>query len=225
MSATPASHAPKVRYRKMALDDIPRVIELEAASFPGIPPDRYWQPDMLRAHIEKFAEGQFVAEIDGRILGSATSMLTRFERAITPHRWRDIAGGGYLTTHVPGGDVLYGTEIMVHPDARRRGLGRTLYKMRRDLTRQLNCRAQVTGGRIPGYGRVAERMSAVEYVKSVLRGDRADRTLSAQLSAGFTVAGIMPNYLTDPASLNNATLLVWWNLDWVPTADSGRGGP
>jgi len=104
----------------------------------------------------------------------------------------------------------------VHPDARRSGVGKRLYRMRQDLARELNVRALVTGGRIPGYDKHADRMTALEYVKSVLDGDRADRTLSAQLASGFTVAGVMPNYITDPKSRNHATLLVWWNLDWRP---------
>ena len=216
---TPATKPEPVTYRPMRLDDIPRVIELEADCFPGIPPDRYWKPDMLRAHIEKFPEGQFVAEVGGRVMGSATGFLVGLEKALRPHRWRDIAGGGYLSTHDPKGDVYYGTEIMVHPDARRRGISRQLYRLRMDLIRKRNLRAFVTGGRIPGYERVADRMSAADYVKLVLAGERADRTLSAQLASGLTVAGVMPEYLTDPRSRNHATLLVWWNLDHgVPPA-------
>lgn len=210
--------SPPVRmtYRRMVEDDIPQVLKLEAASFPGIPADRYWKPDMLRAHIQQFPEGQFVAaDPEGTLQGSATCMRTSLIRALTPHTWRSMTGNGYLTTHEPNGDAVYGTEIMVHPEARRRGIGRALYKMRRDLVRSLNCRAMVTGGRIPGYHKHADKMSAVDYVKSVLNGDRADRTLSAQLSAQFIVAGVMDNYITDPSSHNHATLLVWWNLEYL----------
>lgn len=213
---TPAHKPPRVTYRNMTHDDIPRLLELEAASFPSIPPDRHWQPAMLKAHLDKFPDGQLVAELEGKLVGSATSLRTTLTAALTPHTWRSIAGGGYLTTHDPNGDALYGTEIMVHPDARRRGIGRNLYKLRRDVARRLNCRVIAAGGRIPGYAKYADRMSAVEYVKSVLGGERTDRTLSAQLAAGFTVAGVMDEYMMDENSRNHATLLVWWNLDWTP---------
>lgn len=208
------AHAPPIEYRLMRAEDIPEVIRLEAACFPSIPSDRYWAPDMLRAHVEKFPEGQFVASIDGRIVGSATSLRVGLVEALMPHTWRSIAGGGYLGTHDPRGLVLYGTEIMVHPDARRRGIARRLYRMRKDLVRRENMRAFVTGGRVPGYAKHADRLSAAEYVRSVLEGHRTDRTLSAQLAAGLTVAGVMPQYITDPSSRNCATLLVWWNLDY-----------
>lgn len=203
-----------VKYREMSTSDIPQILTLEAASFPGIPPDRYWHVDMLRAHVEKFQEGQFVAELDGTIVGSATALRVPLTAALTPHSWKSISGGGFLTTHDPLGDALYGTEIMVHPDARRRGIARALYKTRKDLVRRLNLRAFVAGGRIPGYERFAETMTAVEYVKSVLDGDHGDRTLSAQLASGMSVAGVMNNYITDPKSRNHATILVWWNLDF-----------
>lgn len=201
-------------YRQMALQDIDQIIRLEAACFPGIPPDKHWQPSMLRAHITKFPEGQFVAEIDGWIVGSSTSLRVPLSRALQPHRWTEISGGGHLTTHDPEGDCIYGTEIMVHPDARRAGIAKRLYRMRMKLAEDTNARALITGGRIPGYDRFAATMTAREYVKSVLAGDRGDRTLSAQLAAGFSVIGVMDDYITDPKSRNHATLLAWWNLDW-----------
>ncbi|HVL47075.1 MAG TPA: GNAT family N-acetyltransferase [Candidatus Thermoplasmatota archaeon] len=219
-----------VRYRAMRKEDVPELIRLEAASFPGIPPERHWIPAMLEAHVDKFPEGQFVAEIDGRLVGSATTLLVPLAAALTPHKWREITGGGYLTTHDPSGDALYGTEVMVHPDARRRGIGRHLYELRKDLIRRRNLRAFVTGGRIPEYVKHAGEMSASAYVRSVLRGERTDRTLTPQLRSGMTVAGVMPAYITDPNSRNWATLLVWWNLDYeaptslTPAAPSARAG-
>lgn len=206
-----------IAYRRMSVSDIDNIIQLEAASFPGIPPDKYWHPEMLRAHVKKFPAGQFVAEIDGWVIGSSTSLRVPLSKALAPHKWTEITGGGYLTTHDPQGDCIYGTEIMVHPEARRGGIARKLYKMRQQLAVDLDARALITGGRIPGYDKHAETMSAVEYVKSVLNGDRTDRTLSAQLAAGFSVIGVLSGYITDPKSRNHATLLAWWNLDWKGT--------
>lgn len=207
---------PSISYRPMRLRDISAVQQLEAASFPTIPLDKHWKPEMLRAHIKKFPEGQFVAEIDGWIVGSSTSFRVPLATALKPHKWSQITGGGYLTTHDPDGSAIYGTEIMVHPEARRAGIARKLYRLRKDAAKALNVRALVTGGRIPGYGKLADEMSAKDYVKSVVKGHRVDKTLTMQLRSGFTVAGIMPGYLTDPDSGDYATLLVWWNLDWQP---------
>jgi ribosomal protein S18 acetylase RimI-like enzyme len=206
----------KITYRSTRESDIPDIIALEATCFPSIPIDKYWQPAMLEAHMRRFQEGQFVAELDGVLVGSATNLRVPIEDALRHHTWRSIAGGGYLGTHEPEGSALYGTEIMVHPEARKRGIAKQLYRMRKDLVVKENMRAYVTGGRIPGYGKLADRMSATEYVKSVVSGERVDRTLTAQLRSGLTVAGVMENYITDPNSHNCATLLVWWNLDYQP---------
>lgn len=208
------SSGTSITYRNTIIRDITAIQALEAASFPSIPEDKHWKPEMLEAHIRKFPEGQHVAEIDGWIVGSSTSFRVDLATALRPHRWTEITGGGYLSTHIPDGDVIYGTEIMVHPEARRTGIAKRLYKLRKDTAKKLNVRALVTGGRIPGYARFADQMAPVAYVKSVLKGDRTDRTLSAQLNSGFNVAGVMPNYITDAESRNHATLLVWWNLDW-----------
>lgn len=206
----------KTQIRGMRVEDIDDILALEAASFPGIPPDRYWHPDMLRAHISVFPEGQFVAEREGRIVGSATSLRVPLATALSHHTWRQMTGNGYLTTHDPEGEALYGTEVMVHPDFRRLGIGKSLYAKRKELVRKLNMRALITGGRIPGYSKHAARHPPSDYVKAVIRGDLTDRTLSAQLKSGLTVAGVLQGYITDPSSLGNATLLVWWNLDYQP---------
>src|SRR5687768_2879156 len=142
--------------------DVHTIQSLEAAAFPGIPADKYWKDDMLEAHVRVFPEGQFVAEIDGWLIGSATSLRVPLSRALAPHKWAEITGGGYLTTHDPEGDAIYLTEIMVHPDARRSGVAKRLYRMRKELARKLNARALVSGGRIPGYDKFADKMGAVE---------------------------------------------------------------
>lgn len=97
----------KATIRSMRHEDIPLIQKMEAECFPSIPSDRYWKPEMLAAHVDRFQEGQFVAELDGRIVGSATNLRVPLEKALRPHTWRVIAGNGYLTTHEPEGDVLY----------------------------------------------------------------------------------------------------------------------
>ncbi len=213
-----------VKYRNMRLEDIPAIIKLEAECFPGIPPERYWETGMLRAHIEKFPEGQFVTELDGHIVGSATNLRVSLEAALKPHTWRSIAGRGYLGTHEPFGEVLYGTEVMVHPDARRRGVARGFYRLRKELLKRENMRAFVAGGRIPGFQKYESRLTVHDYVARVVSGELTDRTLTPQLRSGMTVACVMPLYITDPNSLGWATMLVWWNLDYeapMPSVPSG----
>lgn len=193
----------------MMATDIPRILEMEAACFPGIPKDRHWKPDMLEAHVARFPDGQFVVEIDGVVVGSATNLRVRTEDALAAHSWMGITGGGYLTTHDDRGGALYGTEVMVHPDHRRKGLGKLLYAARKRYVARHDLDGFVTGGRLPGYGERADEMDVERYVERVTRGELRDRVLTPQLRSGMSVRGVLRGYMVDPPSLDNASLLVW----------------
>ena len=53
-----------------------------------------------------------------------------------------------------------------------------------------------------------------EYVDKVAAGALRDDTLSFQLARGFTVRGLLRDYIEDAASDNWATLIVWENPDY-----------
>jgi GNAT superfamily N-acetyltransferase len=69
---------------------------------------------------------------------------------------------------------------MVDPEWRGRGIGGRLYEARRELTMRLGLRRIRAGARLRGYHRVADTMTAVEYVRRVERGELRDPTLSFQ---------------------------------------------
>lgn len=155
--------------REMTLRDLDAVHELERLAFASIPESRLWKPWQLQGHVETFPEGQWVVELDGRIVASCTNLRTTYEKATAPHTWHGITGDGRLATHDPTGDVLYGTEIMVHPDARRRGIGRRLFERRFRFVVDHGMRAFVTGGRLPGYAEHAQTHTAWGYIQAVAR--------------------------------------------------------
>src|SRR5690606_10366420 len=75
----------------------------------------------------------------------------------------------------------------------------------------------VIGGRIPGYHRYADRMSAREYVQQVIDRNVFDPVLTVQLANGFVLQRLIPNYFPgDDESRGYATFLEWTNLDYVP---------
>ena len=205
--------------RPMRRDDLEAILEMERLSFEGIPPERQWTRGQVLAHVERFPEGQWVAELDGRVVGSCTNMLTTWERAMRPHTWHEITGGGLLRAHDPGGDVLYGTEIMVHPDARRRGIGRRLFERRYRFVVDRGLRAFVTGGRLPGYHQHAARMKCRDYVAAVARDDLVDPVLTADIRWGAEPRGVLCDYMLDPDSLHHAALVVWENPEWPPAGE------
>ena len=104
---------------------------------------------------------------------------------------------------------------MVDPEYRGLKLSRRLYDARKELCRNMNLAQMIIGGRIPGYGHHAEEMTAREYVEKVMAKALYDPVLTAQLSNGFALQGLIPNYFpTDTASRGYATFLEWRNLDY-----------
>jgi GNAT superfamily N-acetyltransferase len=195
--------------RQARVEDVPALLELQRACYPFLSTISLWNEGHLVSHQLNFPEGQLVAEDKGRIVGHCATFRVKNEVALTPHTFREITQRGTFDRHDPEGDVLYGAEIMVHPEYRRRGIGKALYRARFDLMRRLGIPRFAAGGRIPGYDRFANIMDVEDYVRQVKEGKLTDRVLTAQLRSGLRVMGVLRGYLSDPKSRDNATLLVF----------------
>ncbi|MFN7958883.1 MAG: GNAT family N-acetyltransferase [Holophagaceae bacterium] len=197
-----------VRLRRASDVDVIRALMTRAYPEPH-GPEAVWSEATLLAHLGVFPEGQLVAVTpDGSIVGSASSLRIASEIALVPHTWSEITGRGQLTTHDPAGDALYGVNIVVDPAWHGKGYARLLYDARIRLARQLGCKRIVAGARIPGFHKVADRMTLEDYVKAVTRGEIFDATLSKQLKIGFQVMGVLQDYAPDPETLGHAALIV-----------------
>jgi len=204
----------KIRLRRLRASDYEAVCALQVRCFPGMKP---WKREQFDAQIKTFARGQLGIEIDKRLVASSSSLVVNFDSESAWHSWKDISGDGYLTTHDPEGDTIYGIEIMVDPDFRGFKLSRRLYDGRKKLCRDLNLERIIIGGRIPGYGERAKSLSAREYVERVMKKEIFDPVLTAQLANGFVLKGLIPEYFpTDSDSRGYATFLEWVNLDHAP---------
>lgn len=131
--------------RNMKEEDIDKIIALQEVCFPGMDP---WKRDHLESHLNIFSEGQFVAEYDGEIIGSCSSLIINFDEYDDRHTWADVTDDGYITNHNDDGYNLYGIEVMVHPEYRRMKIGHRLYEQRKELARELNLKSIIIGGRI-----------------------------------------------------------------------------
>mgnify|MGYP005840017229 CR=1 FL=1 len=202
----------KMIIRMIEHKDIDAIISLQTKCFPGMIP---WKREQLESHLEHFPEGQLCAEYDGEIIGSCSSLIISFDEYDDKHTWDDITDEGYITNHNPDGYNLYGIEVMVHPDYRGMKIGQRLYEARKDLSRRLNLKSIIIGGRIPNYHKHAAQLKPREYVEQVTLHKIYDPVLSFQLMNGFTLMRINPNYLPDDdASRKYATLMEWNNVDY-----------
>ena len=205
-----------VRHRRP--EDTAPVIEIFRAIYPDSPS---WTPDQLRSHLEVFPEGQLVAEVEGRVVGMAASLIVLWDDYTMDTSWRDFTDNGMFRNHDPErGRTLYGAEVMVHPAFQGHGVGKRLYDARRELVRRLGLLRIRAGARLAGYHRHADRLSPEEYTRRVVASELSDPTLSFQLSRGFVVIGVAHQYLRhDHESLGHAAVIEWLNPDVATPAD------
>jgi len=182
--------------------------QLQCVVFATLADEERFKAEHYLKHIELFPEGQFVALDQGRVVGMTSTVRCRFDFDHPGHRFADVIQGGWLTSHEPDGDWLYGADMGTHPDYRRRGIARGLYAARKSTVSRLGLRGQVMVGMLRGYGAVKQEMSAEAYYQSLISGDRSDPTISAQLKVGFEPRGLVPDYLNDPVCDNYGVLMV-----------------
>ncbi len=191
--------------------------QLQRDCFPTLGADELMREEHFLYHCRLFPEGNFVALVDHRVIGLGSGFLIDFDFGQAQHSFQEIIDGGYYTHHDPDGGWYYGADISVHPDFRRRGVGSLLYAARMEIVARQNRRGIVAGGLIPGYAEYKSTLTPQAYVDMVVAGKVYDRTLSFQLGRGFTVRGLLQDYIADEASDNWATLIVWENPEFKPS--------
>jgi predicted amidohydrolase/predicted N-acetyltransferase YhbS len=213
--------SPGITIRQMTPADVSAVVAMQERAYPN---QLAWSAEELLHHLEIFPAGQLVAvNLANQIVGSASSLIIDWDDYAESAQWPIITGRGTFDTHNPLGKTLYGADVCVDPAARHSHIGSLLYDARKQMVRDRGLKRLLTGGRIPGYSKVANQMTPHEYVADVVRGKRIDPTLSFQLANGLVVLDVVPGYLEDPDSGGFATLLEWLNPEYVATVGLESG--
>ncbi len=190
--------------------------ELQRLVFPTLAEEELILARHYLRHLELFAQGQFVITYHEQVVGATTTMRSDFDFDHYHHTFNETIAGGWLTNHNPEGIWLYGLDVSVHPDFRRKGLATLLYDARQHLVNALGLKGQITVGMLNGYGLVSKDMSGEEYYAELLAGNRKDPTVSTQMKVGFKPIGLIPDYLNDPSCGNYGVMLVWENAQSAP---------
>jgi predicted amidohydrolase/ribosomal protein S18 acetylase RimI-like enzyme len=201
---------PKMVVRAAELKDAAAISALSARVYG----DKEAHPEkMIRAQINNFPGGQFVAEYMGQIVGHCATFIIGEDLALRQHTWDEITGHGLAARHDPDGDYLYGMEVSVHPDFRRLRVGQRLYDARRALCQEYGLKGIVFGGRMPGYARQARQFpDPLVYAQGVAEKQVKDNVISFHLANGFELLGVLRNYLpSDKPSGGHATHMIWHN--------------
>ena len=196
--------------RTLKLEDYKSVRELTKEIYPDM---GEWKKKEYEFLIKSFPEGQIGIEDNGKIVAAAFAIIIDFSKWGDKHTYEQITDNYKFSTHDPDGDTLYGVEMFVSSDYRGLRLGRRLYDMRKEICYNLNLRAIMAGGRLPGYCEYKDQMRPQAYVQKVKSKELYDPILTFQLSNGFHVRRILKNYLKDDvSSCGYASLLEWNNV-------------
>jgi len=195
--------------RKMEKRDAPQLAHLQEVVFPDLIPEERMKAIHFSSHVDLFPEGQWVAEIDGKIAGSTSSIRYHFDPEHPEmHRFANLFDDGFMRTHQPEGNWLYGMDMAVFPEYRGLGIARKLYRARQNLVRELGLEGQVTVGMLNGFAAHSTQYTLEKYYLALVDGVLKDPTVSVQQKIGFKLCGLMKDYLSDPTCGNAGVLLV-----------------
>lgn len=192
--------------------DIEGMIALQAECFPPpFPTELWWNEKQLQNHVTLFPEGAICVEVEGEIVGSMTGLRVQFDPKNPKHTWEEITDNGYIQNHDPNGNTLYVVDICISPRYRKLKLGQQMMQAMYQTVVALQLERLVGGGRLPGYHRYADVMTAEQYVQAVVKGDFHDPVVTFLLRCGRMPLALIENYLEDVESRNYALLMEWEN--------------
>jgi len=187
-----------------------RQAELQLIVFPTLAKEELMTEKHYKRHLDIFPEGQLVILDGEKVIASSTAMRQNYPKG--HHTFLDISDHLWMGTHDPVGEWLYGLDLSVHPDYRRKGLGRAIYNLRHEIARNLGCKGQLTAGMPIGFDRVKNKMTIEAYCEALMNGEMIDPTVSAQIKCGFILVEPLYHYLNDPRS-GNASILMYRPID------------
>ncbi len=208
----------KIKLRQIRQDDYSQITQLQLNCFPGMKP---WSEAQFKSIISTFAEGQHCIIYGKKLIASSCSLIINMNDYSDTSSWSELTDSGNITNHDKYGDTLYGMEIMVDPEYRGMKLSRRLYDARKNVVKKYNLKRILIGGRLPNYHKYQNKINIDAYVEKVTNKSLYDPVLTAQLSNGFYLKKILPNYLpNDKESCCYATLLEWINYNYEAKKDS-----
>lgn len=201
-----------VSVRNYTEKDFDDLIDIQRESFPPpFPSELWWNKEQLKNHVTIFPEGALCIEVEGVLAGSMTGLIVNFNPEEPNHTWEEITDDGYIRNHNPNGNTLYVVDICVRPSFRKLDLGKWLMQSMYEVVVHKNLDRLLGGGRMPGYYKYCEKLSADEYLQAVIEGEIKDPVITFLLRCGRTPIGIQENYLEDEESRNYGVLMEWKN--------------
>lgn len=172
----------------------------------------------FEARLQKFSQGCFVWDQDGRILATITSMPFAYDpqNAKQFSNWDAVTNEGYLYEigAAEAYNAIYIVSGIIEKDARGGDIFERMVTRQVELARSLGYGYVIAGAVIPGYKRYCVKNDAVPASQYVFmkRGNRlVDPLLDMYQKVGFEVPDaqhVVREYFPDDASLNYAAIVV-----------------
>jgi ribosomal protein S18 acetylase RimI-like enzyme len=205
-------HPVPVIIRNYTENDFDELIQIQSECFPPpFPSELWWNKKQLSNHVTLFPEGALCIEVNGELAGSLTGLCVNFNPEHLNHTWDEITDSGYITSHNPNGNTLYIVDISVRPKFRKLGLGKLMMQAMYHVVIEKGLERLLGGGRMPGYHKVADKISSEKYLEEIVSGNLKDPVISFLLRCGRVPLGVAKNYLDDAESCNHAALMEWKN--------------
>lgn len=200
---------PSIKVRRAREADIAKYEELQAERWLD---ENQASHEQLISRLKAHPEGMLVAEEDGQIVGMVYAMrIADYDEDKSP-TWYEVTHNGYCDNHVPDGNIIFGVDLSTDPKVGARAGDALLAEVGR-LAIKENIEWCMLGGRMPGYHKYQDKMTAEEYLWSK---DDQGRFLDRQVRFYTGVPGLraikaLPNYFHDPESCDYGVLLKWHN--------------
>ena len=194
-----------VKVRQAQFEDIEGILNVEEEVWPeGLRATK----EQFLSRIETFPEGNFLAQINGTIVGVVATEIVDYDLNNPTLSWNEITDNGSIKrTHNPNGNTLYGVDLSVSPFGG--NASRLLMEQIGKLAIRHNLKCGILGARIPRYHKFADKMTVDDYVNARRNNRPLDPELIFYTRLGLKIVGPIPNYIEDPESCNCGVLMVW----------------
>lgn len=213
--------------RNATSEDLPAIMDVER----DWPRSERAPVEKMAARLERFPEGVFVGEVEGRVVGVTTSCPTVYEpdHVDVFTSWDAVTNKGWLRDRdeIAGANAVYIVSTGIKKAYRGSGLFRPLIGRQIDLSRRLGLRYCVTGVILEGYAaylRDNAPLPAADYALLRPNGCHVDPLLEKARHAGFRVPDarhVVPGYFASEGALDWSAIMVYDAEKDLPPTLSG----
>lgn len=199
----------KITTRQATLSDVENYAKLQAERWSD---ENQASTEQLLTRFRVHPEGMLAALSNGKVVGMAYAMrIADYDYDNSPS-WYQVTNNGLCDNHVPDGKIIFGVDLSTAKGVGGAAGDKLLIEIARLAIRN-NLKYCMLGGRMPGYHKFKDTMTAKEYLFAKdSHGDPLDPQVKYYTSsAGLKVVKVLPDYFDDPESCNYGVLLRWRN--------------